>query len=91
MRIIGNLLWWLFGGLEAAFGYFIGHVMKFNEQVSGAIESFPIDNLTLKSFFNSDVIKGSAISKAIQVHPIPYARHSAMTAKLPDVIMWFAW
>lgn len=48
MRIIGNLLWWLFGGLEAAFGYFTGHVMKFNEQVSGAIESFPIDNLTMK-------------------------------------------
>lgn len=21
MRIIGNLLWWLFGGLEAAIGY----------------------------------------------------------------------
>lgn len=47
--------------------------------------------MSLKSFFNSDVIKGSAISKAIQVHPIPYAWHSAMTAKLPDVIMWFAW
>lgn len=24
MRIIGNLLWWLFGGLEAAVGYFTG-------------------------------------------------------------------
>lgn len=24
MRIIGNLLWWLFGGLEAAIGYFTG-------------------------------------------------------------------
>lgn len=24
MRIIGNLLWWLFGGLEAALGYFSG-------------------------------------------------------------------
>jgi len=24
MRIIGNLLWWLFGGLEAAIGYFSG-------------------------------------------------------------------
>lgn len=22
MRIIGNLVWWLFGGLEAAIGYF---------------------------------------------------------------------
>lgn len=27
---------------------FTQHVMKFNEQVSGAIESFPIDNLTMK-------------------------------------------
>ena len=24
MKIIGNLLWWLFGGLEAAIGYFSG-------------------------------------------------------------------
>lgn len=24
MRIIGNLVWWLFGGLEAALGYFTG-------------------------------------------------------------------
>lgn len=24
MRIIGNLIWWLFGGLEAAVGYFTG-------------------------------------------------------------------
>ncbi len=24
MRVIGNLIWWLFGGLEAAVGYFTG-------------------------------------------------------------------
>lgn len=24
MRILGNLIWWLFGGLEAAIGYFTG-------------------------------------------------------------------
>lgn len=24
MRIIGNLLWWLFGGIEATIGYFTG-------------------------------------------------------------------
>ena len=24
MRIIGNLLWWLFGGLGVAIGYFTG-------------------------------------------------------------------
>ena len=24
MKILGNLVWWLFGGLEAAIGYFTG-------------------------------------------------------------------
>ena len=24
MRLLGNLIWWVFGGLEAAFGYFTG-------------------------------------------------------------------
>ncbi len=24
MNILGNLIWWIFGGLEAAFGYFAG-------------------------------------------------------------------
>ena len=24
MKVIGNLLWWLFGGIEAAIGYFTG-------------------------------------------------------------------
>ena len=24
MKALGNLLWWLFGGLEAAIGYFTG-------------------------------------------------------------------
>ena len=24
MKVLGNLLWWLFGGLEAAIGYFTG-------------------------------------------------------------------
>ena len=28
MRIIGNLLWWLFGGLEAAIGYFTGSLAR---------------------------------------------------------------
>ncbi len=27
MRIIGNLIWWLFGGLEAAIGYFSGSLV----------------------------------------------------------------
>ena len=24
MKVLGNLLWWLFGGLEAAIGFFTG-------------------------------------------------------------------
>ena len=24
MKILGNILWWIFGGLEAALGYFTG-------------------------------------------------------------------
>lgn len=24
MKIIGNIIWWIFGGLEAAIGYFTG-------------------------------------------------------------------
>ena len=23
MKILGNIIWWLFGGLEAAIGYFL--------------------------------------------------------------------
>lgn len=41
--------------------------------------------------FVSNVFKCSSISKAIQVHPIPYARHSTMTAELPDVIVRLSW
>ena len=26
-RILGNLVWWLFGGLKAAFGYFTGSLV----------------------------------------------------------------
>lgn len=26
MRLLGNLLWWLFGGLESAIGYFTGSI-----------------------------------------------------------------
>lgn len=27
MKILGNLIWWLFGGLEAAIGYFAGSLV----------------------------------------------------------------
>lgn len=43
MRIIGNLLWWLFGGLEAAIGYFTGSLA-----IACTIIGIPIALQTLK-------------------------------------------
>lgn len=46
MRITGNLLWWLFGGLEAAIGYICRglrlckhHCFNTNRDISGFILS----------------------------------------------------
>ena len=27
MKILGNIIWWIFGGLEAAIGYFTGSLV----------------------------------------------------------------
>ena len=43
MRIIGNLLWWLFRGLEAAIGYFTGSLAL-------ALQTFKIGMLCLWPF-----------------------------------------
>lgn len=43
MRIIGNLLWWLFGGLEAAIGYFTGSLA-----IACTIIGIPVALQTLK-------------------------------------------
>ena len=44
MRIIGNLLWWLFGGLEAAIGYFTGSLA-----IACTIIGIPVALQTFKS------------------------------------------
>lgn len=52
MRIIGNLLWWLFGGLEAALGYFTGSLALAITIVGipAAIQTFKIGVLCLWPF-----------------------------------------
>ena len=37
MRIIGNLLWWLLGGLEAAIGYFTGSLVLLHVPSSASL------------------------------------------------------
>lgn len=43
MRVIGNLLWWVFGGLEAAVGYFTGSLA-----IALTIVGIPVALQTLK-------------------------------------------
>ena len=52
MRIIGNLLWWLFGGLEAAIGYFTGSLAMALTIVGipAALQTFKIGLLCLWPF-----------------------------------------
>lgn len=52
MRIIGNLLWWIFGGLEAALGYFTGSLALAITIVGlpVAIQTFKIGVLCLWPF-----------------------------------------
>ena len=53
MKIIGNLLWWLFGGLEAAIGYFTGSLVMALTIVGipVAIQTFKIGLLCLWPFW----------------------------------------
>lgn len=52
MRLIGNLLWWLFGGLEAAIGYFTGSLALFCTIIGipWAFQTFKIGLLCLWPF-----------------------------------------
>ena len=51
-RILGNLVWWLFGGLEAAFGYFTGSLVLAITiiGISVALPTFKIGLLCLWPF-----------------------------------------
>ena len=52
MRIIGNLFWWLFGGLEAAIGYFTGSLALACTIIGipFAIQTFKMAGLSLAPF-----------------------------------------
>lgn len=68
MRIIGNLLWWIFGGLEAAIGYFTGS-LALAVTIVGipfAMQTFKIGILCLWPF-GSDVRKGDSPAGCIRI------------------------
>lgn len=52
MKIIGNLIWWIFGGLEAAIGYFTGSLTLFCTIIGIplALQTFKIGLLCLWPF-----------------------------------------
>ncbi len=52
MNILGNLIWWIFGGLEAAIGYFTGSLALFCTIIGipVALQTFKIGLLCLWPF-----------------------------------------
>ena len=66
MRIIGNLLWWLFGGLEAAIGYFTGSLAMACTIIGipVALQTFKIGLLCLCPF-GAEVTDGKSPSGCI--------------------------
>ena len=66
MRIIGNLLWWLFGGLEAAIGYFTGSLAMACTIIGipVALQTFKIGLLCLWPF-GAEVSDGDSPSGCI--------------------------
>ena len=68
MRIIGNLLWWLFGGLEAAFFYFSGS-LALAVTIIGipvALQTFKIGLLCLWPF-GADVRETDSYSGCLSI------------------------
>lgn len=52
MRLLGNLIWWIFGGLEAAVGYFSATVVLFCTIIGipAALQTFKLGLLCLLPF-----------------------------------------
>lgn len=52
MKLLGNLIWWLFGGLEAAFAYFFGSIVMLLTIVGipVALQTFKLGLLSLWPF-----------------------------------------
>lgn len=68
MRIIGNLIWWLFGGLEAAIGYFTGSLAMAITIIGipFAFQTFKIGLLCLLPF-GSEVRDGNGPTGCIRI------------------------
>ena len=83
MRIIGNLLWWLFGGLEAAIGYFTGS-LAIACTIIGipvALQTFKIGLLCLWPF-GAEVKDTESPMGCIRIPLIPFAKQHFKMAKL---------
>ena len=63
MRILGNIIWWIFGGLEAAIGYFTGSLVLAITIIGipAAIQTFKLGLLCLWPF-GSEVRQGKSLS-----------------------------
>ena len=66
MRILGNIIWWIFGGLEAAIGYFTGSLVLAITIIGipAAIQTFKLGLLCLWPF-GSEVRQGKSLSGCI--------------------------
>lgn len=68
MRILGNLIWWIFGGMEAAIGYFTGS-LALALTIIGlpvALQTFKLGLLCLWPF-GSEVIESESPSGCISL------------------------
>ena len=68
MRILGNIIWWIFGGLEAAIGYFTGSLVLAITIIGipAAIQTFKLGLLCLWPF-GSEVRQGKSLSGCITI------------------------
>ena len=68
MRILGNILWWIFGGLEAAVGYFTGSLTMALTIIGLpiALQTFKIGLLCLWPF-GAEIRKGESPIGCIRI------------------------
>lgn len=69
MRIIGNIIWFIFGGLEGAIGYFLGGVL-FCVTIVGipvGMQLFKLASLALWPFGKEIVNEGGSFSFLVNV------------------------
>ena len=68
MRILGNIIWWIFGGLEAAIGYFTGSLALAITIIGipAAVQTFKLGLLCLWPF-GAEVRNGESLSGCITI------------------------